>query len=323
MAQTTINSYCRVRKRAADHASVKRRKLTEDTRLDIPVVTEEADIFSIPPVEKGVKVISTKGKQKRSSRVATGTRLCASTRGRKGKQKACTSEKTIQTLLDIVARSQENSREQTLNDDQLCEEDPLPHCGGAASEGGASVAQQLLCSPQKHKTQDGHSTPSKLRTVDVDGRQEERLSTSSPFKTPQPSPFRGTAINLDLPSTSPSVANSASKSSPMKLPLLVESRGAALLRLAKEKMGKSPTKFATPSSSPRLDGSSCSAVYNERAKKMAARRRLLIDPDVVPAVQGRAEGKEEAQRAAASSAKPPRLKEFQALEIESPKKSAR
>lgn len=319
MAQTAINSYCRVRKRAADHASVKRRKLTEDTRLDIPIVAEEADIFSIPPVvEKVVPVVklpTSRGKQKRSTRVATGARSCASTRGRKGKQKARSSEKTIQTLLDIVAQAQEKSKEQDLavSDDQLCEEDPLPRCEGSALEGSTSDAQELLfCSPQKHKTHCGHSTPSKLGTID--GRQEERLSISSPFRTSQPSPF-----SLDTQSTSPNVA---SKSSPTKLPPLVESRGAAFVRLAKEKMEKSPAKFATPSCSPKLDGSGCTTDYSERAKKMAARRRLLIDPDMVPAVQGRAKGKEE-QQTSTSSTKPPRLQEFQALEIESPKKSAR
>jgi len=316
MAQTAINSYCRVRKRATDHASVKRRKLTEDTRLDIPIVSEEADIFSIPPVvEKVVPVVklpTSRGKQKRSSRVATGTRSCASTRGRKGKQKARSSEKTIQTLLDIVAQAQEKGKEQDLavSDDQLCEEDPLPRCGGLALEGSGSDAQEL-------KTQCGHSTPSKLGTIDR--RREERLSISSPFRTSQPSPIRGTAISLDTPSTSPNVVY---KSSPTKLPPLVESRGAAFVRLAKEKMGKSPAKFATPSCSPKLDRSGCPTDYSERAKKMAARRRLLIDPDMVPAVQGRAKGKEE-QQTTTSSTKPPRLQEFQALEIESPKKSSR
>lgn len=49
MAQTSLRQFYTVRKRPhAEHGSVKRRKLTTDTRLDIPVLEEGAEPLSIP-----------------------------------------------------------------------------------------------------------------------------------------------------------------------------------------------------------------------------------------------------------------------------------
>ena len=49
MAQSSLRQFYTIRKRPQeDHGSIKRRKLTEDTRLDIPVVGEAADPLSLP-----------------------------------------------------------------------------------------------------------------------------------------------------------------------------------------------------------------------------------------------------------------------------------
>lgn len=60
MAQSSLRQFYAVRKRPQEeHGSLKRRKLTEDSRLDIPVVTKDADPSSLP-FNQPLKVSTTK-----------------------------------------------------------------------------------------------------------------------------------------------------------------------------------------------------------------------------------------------------------------------
>lgn len=59
MAQSSLRQFYTVRKRGYDeHGSVKRRKLTEQSRLDIPSVSKDADPLSVP-INQPVKISTT------------------------------------------------------------------------------------------------------------------------------------------------------------------------------------------------------------------------------------------------------------------------
>lgn len=98
MAQTSISGFFPVRKRAGgDHASIKRRKLTDNARLDIPIIEECSDASSIP-ISKSIKVV-TKSQGKAKTRAKKGSRQVS----KRGAIKPKTND--IKTLFDIIGQS--------------------------------------------------------------------------------------------------------------------------------------------------------------------------------------------------------------------------
>ena len=69
MAQSNLRQFYTVRKRPyAEHGTLKRRKLTEDSRLDIPCLDEGADPLSLPTSEPvQVSTADTAAKSKTTS----------------------------------------------------------------------------------------------------------------------------------------------------------------------------------------------------------------------------------------------------------------
>ena len=77
MAQTSLRQFYTVRKRPhAEHGSVKRRKLTTDTRLDIPVLEEGTDPLSIP-VSQAEKVSTSHSSRTDAKEVAESSSTAA------------------------------------------------------------------------------------------------------------------------------------------------------------------------------------------------------------------------------------------------------
>ena len=278
MAQTTINGFFAVRKRATNHGSVKRRKLTEDSRLDIPVLEDGDDDGSIP-LTQPEKVEAT------TSKSGKGRQRRGVTRSRKAKG---SKEQSLRVLLKNTA----GLNGQTALDN--CEESPLPG---------------TLPSPHKCKLHFEPNTPSKARRLE-DGSFTPK---PSPFKTPQASPMRGVTTRAKIsPFRFTATKAPSPKPSPAKTPPRVESRGAALVRLAREK-NSSP---ARPSNTPGVD--------IERVTR-TARRRLLTNPSSQPPGPSRDEINKLAQPTPHEAARPssPRLNEFEAFKILSPNKSSR
>lgn len=262
MAQTGIGGYFPVRRRASDHGSVKRRKLSESARLDIPVLSEQADPLSIPCTQPEKVIVSELKTTKKSSRGRQKRGVNATTRSsttRSRRSKSAKSNESLKTLLDIISQSklqEANPKPSSKDGDSAEEESPLP----------PPSVSTLSPSPRKRTNNTQPHTSSKMRIVESSN--DLLTPVPSPFKTPQASPLKISPGPLKMASPKP-------KLSPRKTPLRVETRGATLLRLAREKIVKSPAKNLTPPTSPNIQ----SMADTSRSIKMGARRRLLTDPD--------------------------------------------
>ena len=175
----------------------------------------------------------------------------------------------------------------------------------------------------------------------------KRQTTSEPPDTPtkipalSPPPSHHTTLTLDRPPSHTSTPVKSERPLPPPSPRPVETRAAALVRLAREKMAakSAPANtFTPPAASPKQARPSLEG----RGSRMAARRRLLADP--VPAAEGSRtqskvvanlyklstkdlaqpthfEGKSRVRKPPAPPTLTPRLHEFTALTVESPTKS--
>lgn len=133
MAQTSISGFYPVKKRPkGEHASVKRRKLTNTTRLDIPVGIGSSDPSSIPVTELTKVRVS----------VPSNSRVSQSNRGKR-KTKSASKKKevgsrnlsSIISLFDSIAHSSKQSLLETT----------LP------TEPSAKTSKDVGCSPSLSK----------------------------------------------------------------------------------------------------------------------------------------------------------------------------
>ena len=246
MAQSELRTFFPVRRRRDDdsHTAAKRRKLTESSRLDLPSQTDSPSSLAeqdVTSTDGGSKCEVSAPPTRRSTRSRKGTTTTAkktpSTRGRRSKKGVTpsTDVPNIQTLFKLINKASASSDSspvtKTAEKEELSDECPLPKASSASS----SKETTPQASPFK--------VPSTRQTL-----------TKAKCMTPKSSPLKE------------SITSSPIRSSPV-----LETRGARLLRLAKEKMAtKSPNAKAASvseavSSSPSV----------QRVTKMAARRKLL------------------------------------------------
>ncbi len=310
MAQRAIGEYYTVRKRSCNHGSIKRRKLSEDTRFDIPVVTEGDDTSSIPLTQP--EMVSSQQNETKSSatraargrpRRKVGGSSASSRKGRsvdarsKGKGKE-SEQQSLKTLLSFISKAKDedlSTVEKPATLKGISEEDPLPPTNSLV----VLPPSAFTASPRKRESSFEPATPTKVRLVEDQTSISTRTNSSappSPFKTPQASPWKDKSSAASSPARrTPVVPRSpvsrtpvspfrttkltALRPSPLKSPPKVETRGEALVRLAREKVTKSPAKSAPPSSSPQTRTPDVPEL--EMGQGTGVRRRLLTDPEPV------------------------------------------
>ena len=234
-----------MKRKREDHASIKRRKLTEDTRLDISVISEHSDPTSIS-LTQPEKVTTTQNKTKSVRRGTKAvTRKKVNTRKRKD-------EPSLQTLFDIIQKDREQASESA---DPSEKEKPL-------FTSDVSVTLENNVSNVQPPTQTEDSVP------------VTRTPESSPVKTRSQGLSRGAALlalskqksKASSRSRSSTTAVKTPQSSPMKNQPQALSRGAALVRLAQEKKTAKPSQEVDKT---------------KRVTRIAARRKLLANPEAV------------------------------------------
>ncbi len=300
MAQTGIGEFYAVRKRSSNHGSVKRRKLSEDTRLDIPVLADGDDTSSIPltrpeVVSCGGVSVATKparGRQRRKVGASSGTSRKGRTPRGKGKE---SEQQTLQTLLGFITTDKDEERQrhsgplsdvgEELKGKGMLGEDPLPPTDRPMAPLCSQLASPSLIvagvSPRKRESSLEPHTPTKVRLVESQPVTTDIAASFSPFKMPQASPLRGRTSRVSSPAKLASPFKTAVRSSPAKTPPRVESRGEALVRLAREKATKSPAKSDKPDSrgSPQVYTPDVHGLQSPQSG--GVRRKLLAGPEPV------------------------------------------
>ena len=243
-----------MRRRREDdtYAATKRRKLTENSHLEVPPLHINTSKEKVaPPSDDCASCETSTVAKKRTTRTkkntSTAKKVQSGGRGRRAGKGASTNTTyvpNIQTLFKLI--NETNQREQKSESDQ-------------AGNISSNTADTRITNTDH--SSDECPLPSKTAS-------KEGTPKSSPFKAPLIPPLSKSKPSTPLKS-SPLKAATA-PSSPAASSSLPETRGARLLRLAREKMSaKSPdSKTAPPSvtSSPTV----------ERSKKMASRRKLLV-----------------------------------------------
>lgn len=273
MAQSGLRSFYPVRRRREEdtQAATKRRKLTASSHLEVRANDEQLDTSDLSYGEASATAKKPTTRSRKAGGRAT-TKKSQSVRGKRCKKGDTTDVPNIKTLLEIINQTTNGDEvSPTTNrasDNKRSEECPLPQTGCSASK-SSSVALRF---GQRSSQQTSTSYPSPFKvpaTLPEDSRSRTSTPKSSPVKI---------AAALS-PASSRSVTHTTTTSSPGP-----ESRGARLIRLAKEKMAvKSPvSKVASPAAS----NDPSSSIMTERSTRMAARRKLLTNPDPPSATSG-------------------------------------
>ena len=269
-----LRSFYPVRRRREDdtQTATKRRKLSHHLEVPTATIGEQLDDTSSLASAKKPTVRSKKG----GGRAAT--KKSQSGKGRRCKKKGDAADvPNIKTLFEIVnqatsVKSSDNDDEapptaNTSYKDRFGDECPLSHPM-------ASQPSQRN-SEQSHKTGTKTSippyqSPFKVPAIPLGGESSSRTSTpkSSPAKT------AAAVLSPAALSRSPARTTTVPTSSPVP-----ESRGARLIRMAKEKMATKSPNSKVASSATIGDGSSSMA---GRRTQMAARRKLLAANSDLP-----------------------------------------
>lgn len=246
MAQTSLNSYFGTRrKRFEDHGSSKTRKLAESSC--VAPLTDASDPRAVPP-DRSVHGTS------------SAKRLPAAQRDRRKVQRRLASSRKA---------TPSSARGRTTGGDDLDGENPLPPPVSSPARGGPSTVKAAPPTEENGSnavTPTPSPTPSPLKPPRASPRGPERSDLpSSPVKKSK-TPLSSPAVSS--PKLSP-MPKAAAKSPPK-----FESRGAALVRLAKgKKTTASPLqqRHSAPSPAP-MEG--------HRVRKVTkAKRRLLVGDD--------------------------------------------
>lgn len=249
MAQTGLRSFYPVRRRREDdtYAAAKRRKLTENSHLEVLPLHVDTSKEKVAPLSDESTVTKkrttrTKKSTTTAKKVQSGGR--GSRRARKGASTNTKDMPNIQTLFKLINETNQEER-------ATIESKQTDH-----------TSSNTVDTPTDH-----YSNECPLPTRTSASTSKESTPKSSPFKAPLVSPLSKSKPTTPLKSSPLKAATAPSPAASLSVP---ETRGARLLRLAREKMStKSPdSKTAPPSvtSSPAV----------ERSKKMASRRKLLV-----------------------------------------------
>ena len=268
MAQSGLRSFFPVRRLREDdtHTTIKRRKLTENSHLEVPANEEQLDASDFSNGTT-TKKPATQSKTRKAGGRGTAKKSQSGRGGKRCKKGDTTDVPNIKTLFEIINQTtsaDEAPPTTSMLSDKLSDECLPPEAPPSASK-SSSVASQS-----------GHRSSQQATTT----------SCLSPFKVP-PTPPRDSKLKTATPKSSPMKAGALSPASPHSSACvtsspIAESRGARLLRMAKEKKSattRSPTsKIASLTAG--NDDSSSAVMVQKRSTRMAARRKLLTNPDL-------------------------------------------
>ena len=259
MAQSGLRSFFPVRRLREDdtQTTIKRRKLTENSHLEVPANEEQLDASNFSNGTT-TKKPATQSKTRKAGGRGTAKKSQSGRGGKRCKKGDTTDVPNIKTLFEIInhtTSADEAPPTTSMLSDKPSDECPPPEAPLSASK-SSSVASQS-----------GH------RSV-----QQATTSCLSPFKVPA-TPPRGSKFKTATPKSSPMKAGALSPGSPHSSSPIAESRGARLLRMAKEKKSTTTNSPASKIASPTAGNKdSSSAVMVQRSTRMAARRKLLTNP---------------------------------------------
>ena len=294
MAQSGLRSFYPVRRRREDDtqsAATKRRKLTTaNSHLEVSAEANDEILDTTDFSNVDGSRATAKKPTARSRRAAGGkgtARKSQSGRGKRCKKGDTTDVPNIKTLFEIINQTTTTTASvnsgvdaeapptaSTSTDDKLSDECPLPQASGSTSKSNSVTSQSSQRNLQSRKATVTTPCPSPFK---VPATPSVPVGTRSRTTTPKSSPAKTAAASSPAVSRSPT--HSTTTASAVTSSPIAESRGARLLRMAKEKMvTKSPgSKVASPTTS---DNSS-SSVMAGRPTRMAARRKLLVaNPDL-------------------------------------------
>ena len=262
MAQAGLRSFYPVRRRREDdtQTAVKRRKLTETSHLEVSADKERLDtMITLDTSDLSNGEISAIAKKPTTRSRKAGSSLSTARKNQSGRGKrskkgggASKDIPNIKTLFEIINHTTgvndeaPHTHTTTTASDKLSDESPLPKTSSSTSE-----SRPLVVSHPGHKSSQEKTTP-----------------RSSPFKVPATPPK---AASSPVPPRS----STCTTSSPIP-----ESRGARLLRMAQERMSAKSPVSKEASHTCNNDSSPSKSVTVERSARMAARRKLLTNPDL-------------------------------------------
>ena len=273
MAQSGLRSFYSVRRRREDDTltTIKRRKLTPSSHLEVPAATIDEQLDASDNFSNGeTSSTTTKKPRKGGGRVAT--KKSQSGRGRRCKKKGDTTDvPNIKSLFEII--NQTSVKNSVSDDDEVpptastsCkdrfgDECLLPHpVASQPSQRNSQRSQRTATT-----TSIPYQSPFKVPAIPLGGDSNSRTST------PKSSPAKTAAAVLSPAGLS---CSPAATSSPVP-----ESRGARLIRMAKEKMATKSPNSKVASSATIGDRSSSMA---GRRTRMAARRKILAANSDLP-----------------------------------------
>ena len=281
MAQSGLRSFYPVRRRREDdtQTATKRRKLSH--HLEVPTATSGEQLDTSDFTNGDTSALASTKKPTVRSRKGGGkaaTKKSQSGKGRRFKKKGDTADvPNIKTLFEIVNQTTsvkcgDNNDEtpptaSTSSEDRFGDECLLPH--PVASQPSQRKSQQSQKTATKTLTPP-YQSPFKVPAIPLGGESSSRTST------PKSSPAMMAAVVLSPAALSRSPARTTTV--PISSPV-PESRGARLIRMAKEKMATKSPSSKVASSATIGDGSSSMA---GRRTRMAARRKLLTANSDLP-----------------------------------------
>ena len=281
MAQSGLRSFYPVRRRREDdtQTATKRRKLSHHLEVPTATIGEQLDTSDFTNGDTSA-LASTKKPTVRSRKGGgrAATKKSQSGKGRRCKKKGDTADvPNIKTLFEIVnqtasVKSGDNNDEapptaSTSSEDRFGDECPLSH--PVTSQPSQRKSQQSQKTATK-TSMPPYQSPFKVPAIPLGGESSSRTSTpkSSPTKT------AAAVLSPAALSRSPARTTTVPISSPVP-----ESRGARLIRMAKEKMATKSPNSKVASSATIADGSSSMA---GRTTRMAVRRKLLAANSDLP-----------------------------------------